>query len=237
MWHRVIGLPFHISASETHAWGCKIGVGQLPEISQEAETNRSNGLSKKDEEAEQLREIDGRLALRVLNSHTYATRTATERTIEHVANLPEMTELPLRQASRTTLSLSSKMQKKSKVGIKEFNNGCLKPTIVNDVVAILETYSFETGKGDGFVSRLKACACICRKENKFYRVEKEITLLEQQIMDISRKRETYGIADTNNAGEGPSNRLNNQFAMVRTMRRTTSYVDDDHIFVGFKDVV
>ncbi|PHT54144.1 hypothetical protein CQW23_08606 [Capsicum baccatum] len=106
-----------------------------------------------------------------------------------------------------------------------------------DVVAILETYSFETGKGDGFVSRLKACACIWRKETKFYRAEKEITLLEQQIMDISRKRETYGIADTNNAGEGPSNRLNNQFAMVRTMRRTKSYVDDDHIFVGFKDVV
>ncbi|KAH0678963.1 hypothetical protein KY284_020048 [Solanum tuberosum] len=45
-------------------------------------------------------------------------------------------------------------------------------SIANDVVAILETYNFEAGKGDddGFVSRLKACACICRKETKFYNV-------------------------------------------------------------------
>uniref|UniRef100_M1CY33 HJTR2GH1 protein n=1 Tax=Solanum tuberosum TaxID=4113 RepID=M1CY33_SOLTU len=95
-------------------------------------------------------------------------------------------------------------------------------SITNDVVAILETYNFEAGKGDddGFVSRLKACACICRKETKFYNV------------NISRKRETYGITNiNNNVGEGPSNK-------VTTLRRTTSYVDDqDYIFVGFQDVV
>ncbi|XP_015169829.1 disease resistance protein RPP13-like [Solanum tuberosum] len=56
-------------------------------------------------------------------------------------------------------------------------------------------------------------------------------------MDISHKRETYGIRDMNNAGERPSNRPNNQYDMVRTLRRTTSYVDEDHIFVGFQDVV
>ncbi|KAH0757015.1 hypothetical protein KY290_020508 [Solanum tuberosum] len=56
-------------------------------------------------------------------------------------------------------------------------------------------------------------------------------------MDISCKRETYGIRDSNNAGEGPSNRPNNQSDMVRTLRRTSSYVDEDHIFVGFQDVV
>ncbi|PHT81096.1 hypothetical protein T459_14111 [Capsicum annuum] len=118
------------------------------------------------------------------------------------------------------------MQKKSKVGIKEFNNGCLKPTIVNDVVAILETYSFETGKGDGFVSRLKACACICRKETKFYRVEKEITLLEQQIMDISRKRETYGIADTNNAGEGPNSKSGSKVIITTRKEDVAERADD-----------
>ncbi|KAH0678645.1 hypothetical protein KY284_019730 [Solanum tuberosum] len=110
-------------------------------------------------------------------------------------------------------------------------------SIANDAVAILETYSFETGKGDddGFASRLKACAYICRKEKKFYNVAKEIQSLKQRIMDISRKRETYGITTINsNAGEGPSN----QSAMVRTLRRTTSYVDDqDYIFVGLQDVV
>ncbi|WMV23345.1 hypothetical protein MTR67_016730 [Solanum verrucosum] len=52
-------------------------------------------------------------------------------------------------------------------------------------------------------------------------------------MDISRKRETYGITNINstNAGDGTSNQ-------VTTLRRTTSYVDDqDYIFVGLQDVV
>ncbi|MCD9640217.1 hypothetical protein HAX54_025399, partial [Datura stramonium] len=107
-------------------------------------------------------------------------------------------------------------------------------SVANDAVAILETYNFEAGKvsDNGFASRLKACACICRKETKFYEVATEIQSLKQQIMDISRKRETYGIRNINNAGERPSN----QSAMVRTLRRTTSYVDEDHIFVGFQDV-
>ncbi|WMV23268.1 hypothetical protein MTR67_016653 [Solanum verrucosum] len=102
-------------------------------------------------------------------------------------------------------------------------------TIANDAVAILETYTFEADKG---ASCLKACACICRKEKKFYNVLEEIQSLKQRILDISRKRETYGITNINsNAGEGPSNQ-------VTTLRRTTSYVDDqDYIFVGLQDVV
>ncbi|XP_060186317.1 putative disease resistance RPP13-like protein 3 [Lycium barbarum] len=114
-------------------------------------------------------------------------------------------------------------------------------SVANDAVAILETYSFEAGKrdDDGFASRLKACTCICRKEAKFYDVSKEIQSLKQRVMDISRKRETYGIRNIDNiAGEGPSNRPNNRSAMVTTLRRTTSYVDDQNqIFVGFQDVV
>ncbi|KAH0695485.1 hypothetical protein KY285_022582 [Solanum tuberosum] len=102
-------------------------------------------------------------------------------------------------------------------------------TIANDAVAILETYSFEAGRG---ASRLKACAFICRKEKKFYNVAEEIQSLKQRIIDISRKRETYGVTNiNNNSGEGPSNQ-------VTTLRRTTSYVDDrDYIFVGLQDVV
>ncbi|XP_049391697.1 disease resistance protein RPP13-like [Solanum stenotomum] len=104
-------------------------------------------------------------------------------------------------------------------------------SVANDAVAILETYSFEAGKR---ASRLKACACICRKQKKFHNVAKEIHSLKQGIMDISRKRDTYGITNINsNAGEGTSN----QSAMATTLRRTTSYIDDDHIFVGFQDVV
>ncbi|KAL3338838.1 hypothetical protein AABB24_027791 [Solanum stoloniferum] len=107
-------------------------------------------------------------------------------------------------------------------------------SIANDAIAILETYTFEADKGDDdeFASRLKACACIYRKEKKFYNVAEEIQSLKQRIMDISRKRETYGITNiNNNAGEGPSNQ-------VTTLRRTTSYVDDqDYIFVGLQDVI
>ncbi|KAH0757107.1 hypothetical protein KY290_020600 [Solanum tuberosum] len=111
-------------------------------------------------------------------------------------------------------------------------------SIANDAVAILETYTFEDGKGDDdeFASRLKACVCIYRKEKKFYNVAKKIQSLKQRIIDISRKRDTYGITNINstNAGEGPSH----QSAMVRTLRRTTSYVDDqDYNFVGLQDVV
>ena len=98
-------------------------------------------------------------------------------------------------------------------------------SIANDAVAILETYSFEAGKRRP--SRLKACACICSKEKKkFYNVAKEIKSLKKQIMDISRKRETYGITNIISGDEGPSNQ-------VTTLRRTTSFVDDhDYIFVG-----
>ncbi|MCE3051754.1 hypothetical protein HAX54_050707 [Datura stramonium] len=115
-------------------------------------------------------------------------------------------------------------------------------SVANDAVVILETYSFEgsegEGEGDGFASRLKDCACICRKETKFYKVGKEIQSLKQRIRDISRKRETYGIRNIDNiTGEEPTNWPKNGSDMVRTLRRTTSYVDEDHIFVGFQDVV
>ncbi|MCE3051749.1 hypothetical protein HAX54_050702, partial [Datura stramonium] len=112
--------------------------------------------------------------------------------------------------------------------------------VANDAVAILENYSMagDQCKDHGFANRLKACACICRKETKLYNVSKEIQSLKQRVMDISRKRETYGIRNIDNiAGEGSSNRPNNRSALVRTLRRTTSYVDEDHIFVGFQDVV
>ncbi|PHT54156.1 hypothetical protein CQW23_08618 [Capsicum baccatum] len=38
-------------------------------------------------------------------------------------------------------------------------------------------------------------------------------------------------------GEVPSNRTDSHPAMVRTLKRTTSYVYEDQIFVGFQDVV
>ncbi|XP_060174804.1 disease resistance protein RPP13-like [Lycium barbarum] len=112
-------------------------------------------------------------------------------------------------------------------------------SIANDAVAILETYSFEAGKGDDdeSTSRLKACARICRKEAKFCTVSKEIRSLKQRLKDMSSKQETYGIR-RRIVEEGPSNRPNNRSSLARELRRTTSYMDkQDQIFVGFKDDV
>ncbi|KAH0684892.1 hypothetical protein KY289_022644 [Solanum tuberosum] len=112
-------------------------------------------------------------------------------------------------------------------------------SVANEAVAILETYSLDAAKdGDptvGFVDRLKACSCIIQKQAKFHNIGKIIQSLKERVMDISRKRGTYGI--TNNAGEGPSNRPNNQSSMlIRTLRRAVSYADEDQLFVGFQEV-
>ncbi|MCD9640212.1 hypothetical protein HAX54_025394 [Datura stramonium] len=80
------------------------------------------------------------------------------------------------------------------------------------------------------ISRL-TLASAERRPNSTTSARRSIT--EAADLWISHKRETYGITNINNAGEGPSN----QSAMVRTLRRTTSYADRDHIFVGFQDVV
>ncbi|MCD7466139.1 hypothetical protein HAX54_002545 [Datura stramonium] len=147
-----------------------------------------------------------------------------------IRDCPKLKDIPVRMKDVETLKRTQEKQsgdQRVQQWVFEINS------VANDAVAILETYSFEASIDDGFASRLKAYACICRKETKFYKVAKEIQSLKQRIMDISRKRETYGITNINNAGEGPSN----QSAMVRTLRRTTSYVDEDHIFVGFQDVV
>ncbi|KAH0684895.1 hypothetical protein KY289_022647 [Solanum tuberosum] len=87
-------------------------------------------------------------------------------------------------------------------------------SVANDAVYILEAYSLDAAKdGDhaaGFVDHLKAYACIY----------------------------TYGIAHiNNNAGEGPSNRPNDpSSSLIRTLRRTVSYADEDQLFVGFQEV-
>ncbi|KAH0680340.1 hypothetical protein KY290_022524 [Solanum tuberosum] len=86
-------------------------------------------------------------------------------------------------------------------------------SVANEAVAILEAYSLDAAKdGDHastFVHRLKACACICKKEAKFHNIGKNIQSLKERVMDISRKRDTYDITQiNNNAGEGSSNRPN-----------------------------
>ncbi|MCD9643743.1 hypothetical protein HAX54_031412 [Datura stramonium] len=115
-------------------------------------------------------------------------------------------------------------------------------SVANEAVAILETYSLDAAKdGDhaaGFVNRLKACACICQKEAKFHNIGKDIQSLKERVMDISRKRDTYGVTHiNNNAGEGPSNTPNDPSStLMRTLRRAVSYADEDQLFVGFQEV-
>ncbi|KAH0684893.1 hypothetical protein KY289_022645 [Solanum tuberosum] len=115
-------------------------------------------------------------------------------------------------------------------------------SVANEAVAVLEAYSSDAAKdGDhaaGFVDRLKACACICQKEAKFHNIGKDIQSLKERVVDISRKRDTYGITHiNNNAGEGPSNRPNDQSStLIRTLRRAVSYADEDQLFIGFQEV-
>lgn len=106
-------------------------------------------------------------------------------------------------------------------------------SIANDAVYILEAYSLDAAKdGDhaaGFVDRLKAYACICQKEAKLHNIGKDIQSLKERVMDISRKRDTYGIAHiNNNTGEGP-----NCKSSMLTLRRSVSYADEHQLFVGF----
>ncbi|KAH0684891.1 hypothetical protein KY289_022643 [Solanum tuberosum] len=113
-------------------------------------------------------------------------------------------------------------------------------SVANDAVYILEAYSLDAAKdGDhaaAFVDRLKAYACICQKEAKLHNIGKDIQSLKERVMDISRKRYTYGIAHiNNNAGEGPSNRPNYPSSML-TLRRAVSNADEDQLFVGFQEV-
>ncbi|KAG5569052.1 hypothetical protein H5410_058818 [Solanum commersonii] len=85
-------------------------------------------------------------------------------------------------------SLSSKMQNKSNVEIKEFNNGCFEiNSIANDVVAILKTYNFEAGKRDdiGFASCLKKYILQCRKmprRSNHSSNESWISLADERLM-------------------------------------------------------
>ncbi|KAH0685102.1 hypothetical protein KY289_022854 [Solanum tuberosum] len=115
-------------------------------------------------------------------------------------------------------------------------------SVANEAVAILEAYSLDAAKdGDHastFVHRLKACACICKKEAKFHNIGKNIQFLKERVVDISRKRDTYDITQiNNNAAEGSSNRPNDlSFTLVRTLRRAVSYVDEDQLFVGFQEI-
>ncbi|KAK6790874.1 hypothetical protein RDI58_009955 [Solanum bulbocastanum] len=89
------------------------------------------------------------------------------------------------------------MQNKSNMKIKEFCNGCLGSTLLLMTLLLYSTLTTSRLIKVMMIylliaSRLKACACICRKEKKFYYVAEEIQSLKQRIMDISRKRDTYG---------------------------------------------
>uniref|UniRef100_M1ATP4 EDNR2GH5 protein n=1 Tax=Solanum tuberosum TaxID=4113 RepID=M1ATP4_SOLTU len=92
--------------------------------------------------------------------------------------------------SNLKLSISSKIAKQKQCGDQRVQQWVFEMnSIANDVVAILKTYNFEVGKSDdiGFASCLKKYILQCRQDAK------EIQSLKQRIMDISRKRETYGI--------------------------------------------
>ncbi|KAG5612957.1 hypothetical protein H5410_024238 [Solanum commersonii] len=100
-------------------------------------------------------------------------------------------------------------------------------SVANETVSILEAYSLDAAK-DGDHA----------KEDKLHNIGKNIQSLKKRVMDMSRKRDTYGITHiNNNAEEGSSNRANDlSSTSIRTLRREVSYADEDQLFVGFQEV-
>ncbi|KAL3512430.1 hypothetical protein ACH5RR_025147 [Cinchona calisaya] len=107
--------------------------------------------------------------------------------------------------------------------------------VANDTVVILEDFSLKVGRNE-FVDILQMCACGYGGEASLSNIGKGIKSLKERVLDISRKRETYGIRDLSDAGEGQRTDKNNKLMLVKTLRRSTSYIDEAELFVGFKDV-
>ncbi|CDO98580.1 unnamed protein product [Coffea canephora] len=109
--------------------------------------------------------------------------------------------------------------------------------IAHNTVAILKDCNLKVGAPkSGFFNSLQTYACLCSREANLHNISQQLESLKQRVLDISRKRETYGIRNlSNSAGEG-ANRGPNSRSIIKRLRRATSYVDQDRLFVGFEDV-
>ncbi|KAK3001086.1 hypothetical protein RJ639_021459 [Escallonia herrerae] len=101
--------------------------------------------------------------------------------------------------------------------------------VADEAVDIIDSFSLEIERAGApkgrFMDRVRTCACICNKEAKLYGIAKEIDLLRKRVLDITRRRELYGITNLGSSAEGTSS---------SPLRRATPYTDER--VVGFEDV-
>ncbi|KAK2983787.1 hypothetical protein RJ640_017190 [Escallonia rubra] len=104
----------------------------------------------------------------------------------------------------------------------------------DEAVDIIDSFTLEIERVGAPKGRcmdyVRTCACICNKEAKSYDIGKEIGLLKKRVLEITRRRELYGIANLGSPAEGTSSGLNNRLVM----RPLTPYTDER--VVGFEDV-
>ena len=92
--------------------------------------------------------------------------------------------------------------------------------VANDTVMILEEFtleieSFEADQQSGWLLPLHQCACFGSKQAKLCNIEKGIKSIKQRVLDISRKRETYGIRNIGDVGEGSSSSRPNNRSIIK----------------------
>ncbi|KAK3028649.1 hypothetical protein RJ639_037829 [Escallonia herrerae] len=101
--------------------------------------------------------------------------------------------------------------------------------VADEAVDIIDSFSVEIQKVGApkgrFMDRVRTCACIRNKEAKLYDIGKEIGLLKKRVLEITRRRELYGITNLGSSAEGTSS---------SPLRRATPYTDER--VVGFEDV-
>lgn len=113
--------------------------------------------------------------------------------------------------------------------------------LADDAVDIIDNFPSEVDEKEApkhrpsILNCMKSCACICNNETKLYNIGKEIQSLKKRIIELSRRRADYSIRNIGNSGEGTSRGENKELDQ-RQLRRTTSYVDEEHV-IGFQDVV
>ncbi|KAK2997967.1 hypothetical protein RJ639_024983 [Escallonia herrerae] len=109
--------------------------------------------------------------------------------------------------------------------------------VADEAVDIIDSFSLVI-EGVGalkgrFMDCVRTCACICNKEAKLDGIGREIDLLRKRVLDITRRRELYGITNLSSPAKGTSSGLNNRLVMG-PLRRASSYTNER--VVDFEDV-
>lgn len=97
---------------------------------------------------------------------------------------------------------------------------------------IVKTKRVGTSKTELVSNFIMKCSCVT-STFYLYDIGKKIEALKRRVSDLSRQRDVYGIKNIGEeAQEGTSGK---NTRLVRQLRRTTSYAEEEHDVVGFGD--